>query len=94
MAALSGVERNGVPVDVFAFEKIRRALPSLKSQLIAAIDEQYGVYEGDSFSLQRFETYLNTRQIPWPKTPLGMDRTQGRYFQKSIQDVPKLAPTS
>jgi hypothetical protein len=92
MAALSGVERNGVPVDVFAFEKIRRALPSLKSQLIAAIDEQYGVYEGDSFSLQRFETYLNTKQIPWPKTPLGRIELKDDTFKNQSKMYPNLRP--
>lgn len=90
MAALSVVERNGVPVDVFAFDKIRSALPSLKSQLIAAIDEQYGVYEGDSFSLQRFEAYLNARQIPWPKTPSGRRELKDDTFKNQCKMHPNL----
>jgi hypothetical protein len=92
MAALAAVERNGVPVDMFAFQQIRSAFPSIKSQLIATIDEQFGVYAGDSFNLQRFEAYLNERQIPWPKTPSGRLELKEDTFKNQSKMYPELRP--
>ena len=92
MAALAAVERNGVPVDGFAFQQIRSALPRIKSHLIATIDEQFGVYAGDSFNLQRFEAYLNERQIPWPKTPSGRLELKEDPFKNQSKMYPELRP--
>jgi len=92
MAALAAVERNGIPLDTPALEKLRAAWPTLKPQLIARVDKDFGVYDGESFSLARFERYLAVRGIAWPRTPSGRLELREDTFRSLARRHPELNP--
>ena len=58
MAAAAAMEWNGVPIDTATLELLRKHWTDIQDDLIAAIDVNYGVYEGRTFKVERFEAYL------------------------------------
>ena len=70
MKAVARMERTGVPIDTGTLHKPLIAnWDSLKEDLIAAVDVDYGVYEGTTFKASRFAEFLSARGIAWPKYP-------------------------
>ena len=56
-----------------------------------AIDKDYGVYEGRTFKLERFERYLARNKIPWPRLPsVRLDLTDNT-FREMARAHPALA---
>ena len=44
---------------------------SIQDDLIADVDEDFGVYEGRTFKAELFTQYLNRNQISWPTLDSG-----------------------
>lgn len=59
MAAAAAMEWNGVPIDITILELLRNHWTDIQGDLIAAIDVDYGVYDGRTFKRDRFEILLN-----------------------------------
>jgi DNA polymerase-1 len=92
MAVAAHIERNGVPIDGTMLTTLREKWGDIQDALIAAIDKDYGVYEGRTFKLERFERYLARNQIPWPRLPSGgLDLTDDT-FREMARARPALAP--
>src|SRR6516165_8400862 len=53
MAAAARMEHTGTPIDTPALAKLRQHWTSIQDKLIAAIDVDYGVYEGRTFKTNR-----------------------------------------
>ncbi len=92
MAALAAVERNGIPLDAPALAAIREAWPTIRPQLIEAVDRQFGVFEGETFSMAKFEAYLAARRIPWPRTATGRLELADKTFKARAELHPELQP--
>ena len=71
MAAAAAMEWNGTPIDVPTLAALRTHWHDIQSTLIAAIDVDYGVYDGRTFKTDRFENFLTSRDIPWPRLESG-----------------------
>lgn len=71
MQAVSRIQRNGVPLDMPVLAKLLVQWNSIQEQLIADIDSDYGVYDGRTFKASRWEQYLATHNIPWPRLESG-----------------------
>ena len=71
MAAVSAIERNGIPIDVELFERLRDNWSRVKLALISEIDKNYGVYAHGRFKEQLLESYLAKNNISWPRLPSG-----------------------
>jgi len=71
MQAVSCIQMNGVPIDVEVLEKLRTHWVAIQDQLIADIDRDFGVYDGRSFKISRWEAYLVANDIPWPRLESG-----------------------
>jgi hypothetical protein len=71
MAAAAAMEFNGVPIDVDMLACLRQRWTGIQDELIAAIDADYGVYEGRTFKATRFETWLAKTGIPWARLEGG-----------------------
>ena len=69
--AVSCIQMIGVPLDIDIFEKLTPQWASIKDQLIAEIDLDYGVYVEGTFKIELFEAYLAANDIPWPRLPTG-----------------------
>lgn len=92
MAALAVVERNGIPLDAPALAAIREAWPTIRPQLIEAVDREFGVFEGETFSMAKFEAYLAGRRIAWPRTPSGRLELADKTFKARAELHPELQP--
>ena len=92
MAALAQVERNGIPIDMAALTALRDGWDKLKPQLISEVDGQYGIYDGERFSQERFSQYLAAQKIPWPRTPTGQLSLADDTFKDQAKLHPCLQP--
>jgi hypothetical protein len=92
MKAIAVMERTGVPIDVPVLERLRRHWDSLRHELIVAVDRDFGVYDGTTFKLERFERYLATAGILWPRTPSGRLATDEDTFRNGAKAHPQLEP--
>jgi len=92
MAALAQVERNGIPIDTAALNALRGGWDMLKPQLISEVDGQYGIYDGERFSQERFSRYLAAQKIAWPRTPSGQLSLADDTFKDQAKLYPCLQP--
>jgi hypothetical protein len=91
MAAAARIERNGVPVDTKMLARLREKWGDIQDALITAIDKDFGVYEGRTFKLERFERYLVRNNIPWPRLPSGRLDLTDDTFREIARARPALA---
>lgn len=66
MAAVAAMEWNGVPIDTDTLARLRAGWIGIQDQLITDIDSDYHVFEGRSFSVERFTNYLTRNDMSWP----------------------------
>jgi hypothetical protein len=91
MAAASAMEHNGVPVDVPLLDRLRSTWTGMQDELIAAIDADYGVFDGRTFKQDRFAAFLQRNGIPWPHRETGkLDLTDG-IFRQQAKAYPQIA---
>lgn len=92
MAAAARIEWNGVPTDTATLSRLRANWDGIKDRLIAAIDADYGVFEGRTFKLDRWKQWLTNNQIPWPLLDSGeLDMTDDT-FREMARAHPEVAP--
>jgi DNA polymerase-1 len=92
MPAAAAMEWNGVPIDVPTLELLREHWAGLHDDLIAAIDSDYGIYEGRTFKRDRWERYLATHNIPWLRLESGELDLQDGTFREMAKSYPVVAP--
>lgn len=93
MAALARIEHNGVPIDLTTLDRLRAGWTDIQEQLIADIDEEYGVYHGRTFKTERFADFLVRHGIPRPRLPSsGALDLSDDTFREMARAHPKIAP--
>lgn len=92
MKAVAMMESAGVPIDVGTLAMFRRQWEPIKAKLIAAIDRNFEVYDGTTFKLDRFESYLIQQDIPWPRTDSGRLALDDGTFRQQAKSYPQVAP--
>ncbi len=92
MAVAAHIEQNGVPVDTRTLARLRENWGWIQDRLIAAVDKDYGIYDGRTFKLERFERYLAASKIPWPRLPSGRLDLKDGTFEEMAKCHPALAP--
>lgn len=92
MAAAARIEFNGVPIDVAALAELQAGWDVIKHRLIEEVDRDYGVYNGTSFSIARFERWLTVHDIPWPRTARGQVCLDDDTFKEIAKSHPELEP--
>lgn len=90
--AAAHIEHNGVPLDTDTLAALQNNWHGIQYDLIAAVDADFGVYEGTSFKLKRFERYLATHGIAWPRLPSGGLDLQDDTFKDMGRMNPQLSP--
>ena len=58
MKAAALIEWNGVPIDTVTLALLRQYWSDIQDDLIAAVDKDYGVFDGRTFRLERWEHWL------------------------------------
>jgi len=92
MAAVARMENYGTPIDMQTLDRLRQNWCGIKDELIQAIDIDYGVYDGQTFKLARFESWLIKNNIPWPRLPTGTLATDSDTFRQMARAYPAVAP--
>jgi hypothetical protein len=91
-AAVAAMERVGVPIDTEMLVRLIERWSSIKLRLIASIDQDYGVYDGTTFKLDRFAAYLERHGIRWPRTATGLLSLADDTFRDMAKAYPRLYP--
>jgi hypothetical protein len=92
MAAAAAMEHNGVPIDVEALALLQQGWTGIQDQLIAAVDRDYGVYDGRRFKLERFARWLSAEDIPWPRLDSGQLDLSDGTFRQQARAYPQVSP--
>ncbi|MGD9922445.1 MAG: DNA polymerase [Pseudorhodoplanes sp.] len=84
MAAAAAMEHNGVPVDAATLAQLREHWTNIQDGLIAAVDADYGVFDGRTFKADRWAEWLARNNIPWPRLDTGrLDLSDDAFRQAS-----------
>jgi hypothetical protein len=86
------MEVRGIPVDVQALTRIRSRWNDIQLDLIKRIDIGFGVYEGRSFRVDRFNAYLARERIPWTRYADGKPILRRQIFREMARLHPQLEP--
>jgi len=92
MAAVARMEWNGVPMDLGMLEALRDNWGRLPTPLIQAVDQEFGVFDGQTFKADLFEAYLARNDIPWPRLESGRLALSDDVFRQQAKAHPELAP--
>ncbi|TWT79426.1 DNA polymerase I, thermostable [Planctomycetes bacterium CA13] len=92
MRAVSSMETAGVPIDMETLAMFRRHWLTIKRQLIASVDESFGVFDGETFRHDRFADYLIRNRIPWPNTDSGRLALDDGTFRQQAKAYPQVSP--
>lgn len=92
MAAAAIMEWAGVPIDTDTLALLREHWVDIQSDLINAIDADYGVFDERTFKADRWEQYLIAHGIPWPRLESGrLDLSDGT-FRQMAKAHPRISP--
>src|SRR5262249_3097738 len=92
MAAAAAMEFAGVPIDVPTLALLRENWQHIQADLIAAMDVDYGVFEGFSFRADRWAQYLVEHEIPWPRLASGRLDLGDDTFRQMAKAHPQVSP--
>jgi hypothetical protein len=92
MIASARMEWAGVPIDAETLNRLKAHWYDIQDQLIAAIDVDFGVYEGRAFRADRFAALLERLGIPWPRLESGALDLSDDAFREQARSHPRIAP--
>lgn len=92
MAAASAMEFIGTPIDVPTLGRLRDGWTEIQDRLIAAIDADYGVFDGRTFKAGRFAGWLARHNIPWPLLESGQLDLSDDTFRQMAKGYPAVSP--
>lgn len=92
MSAVAMMEYNGIPIDVEKLGVLREKWSSIKEELISRVDRDFGVYDGTTFKMAKFEEYLRANSIPWDYCEEGLPVTRDSYVKEQAKTYPQLKP--
>jgi hypothetical protein len=90
--AVAQIEANGVPIDIDTLAVLKAEWQGIQHSLIAAVDADFGVYDGTTFKQDRFEKLLIRNGIAWPRLATGALDLQDNTFKDMARMHPQLAP--
>ena len=91
MRTVAMMEHNGIPIDTETLACFRRRWADIKTELIAEVDRDYGVFDGTTFKQNRFADYLIRNDIPWPRTDSGRLSVDGDTFRQQAKAYPQVS---
>ncbi len=92
MAAAARMEWNGVPIDTATLKRLKGNWDDIQDHLIAAIDANYGIYDGRTFKADRFAGWLARAGVPWPHLESGRLDLSDDAFRNTAKVYPQVAP--
>jgi DNA polymerase-1 len=92
MKAAAAIEWNGTPIDTVTLDRLRCHWIAIQDALIARIDRDYGVFDGRSFRLERWQRWLANHGIPWPTLDTGRLDLSDDTFRQMARAYPAVSP--
>ncbi len=92
MSCCAHMEYQGIPIDVMKLEDLKLCWDVIKENLIWEINQDYDIYEGLTFKIDRFREYLKRNNIPWAETSTGLPKTDKKYMEEQVKSFPQLRP--
>ena len=92
MTAVAAMEYNGVPIDVPLLTLLQANWSKIQLKLVEEVDRSYGVYEGKTFKVKKFEAYLAKNSIAWPRLESGKLNLKRETFSDRSKTEPRIAP--
>ena len=92
MKACARIEDAGIPIDTALLAAFQSNWDRIKAGLIAEVDRDFGVYEGQTFKTDRFERYLAQSGIPWSYLPSGAPALDDDTFKYMADIYRQLSP--
>jgi hypothetical protein len=92
MKAAAAMEYAGVPIDIATLTLLCDHWTDLQDDLIREIDADYGAFDGHTFKADRWERYLVTHSIPWPRLESGRLDLSDDTFRQMAKVYPKVSP--
>ncbi|MGO9117259.1 MAG: DNA polymerase, partial [Desulfomonilaceae bacterium] len=92
VAAAAAIEHAGIPMDVKALHELKIHWSEIQESLIGRIDQSFGVFEKTTFKHKKFEKYLCTKSIHWPRLDSGRLDLSNETFKEMSRSYPELAP--
>jgi hypothetical protein len=92
MKAAAAMEWNGVPIDTETLALLRARWTDIQDQLIAAIDADYGVFEGRTFHADRWVCWCAANNIPLPFHETGRPDLSDAAFRQLAKAYPAVSP--
>jgi hypothetical protein len=90
MSAIAYMEHIGIPIDVTKLNQLKNNWDWIKTELIAEVDRDYDVFEGNVFKTHKFDDYLKRNNISWECTPKGNLKLDNTYFSNQAKAYPEL----
>ncbi len=91
MSAVARMESTGIPIDVETLAAFRERWDSIKDSLIAEVDCDYGVFDGQTFKQDQFAGWLVQNKIPWPRTEHGRLALDQNTFRQQARKYPAVS---
>lgn len=88
MESVAMMEFNGIPIDRETLSGLKTNWDAIKLKLIEETDLEYGVYEGVSFKISKFQKYLEMAGIPWPVT----EKNNLKLDENTFKEMAKISP--
>ena len=92
MKAVAHMEIIGVPIDVPSLSTLKSNWSDMQDSLILKIDGGYQVYDGNVFKIDRWEHFVLSRGIPWPRLESGELSTSDETFKEMAKIYPEVRP--
>ncbi|HKP05447.1 MAG TPA: DNA polymerase [Chthoniobacterales bacterium] len=86
------MEHHGIPVDADLVGQLRENWAEIRGLLISSVDRDYGVFDRGSFRTRRWEEWLRTRGIEWPRLASGAMALDFDTFRDVARSYPEVAP--
>jgi hypothetical protein len=88
MAAAARMEWTGVPVDAESLHRLRENWCWIRTEVVAAVNADYGVFDGTQFVAARWEDYLARHGIVWPRLESGALALDDETFREIARRHP------
>ena len=82
---------NGIPIDTETYNLLDSRWDGIQEGLISRMDAPYGLYDGQTFKMQRFEQWLRDHERPWPTLPGGQLELTDKVFREMAKIYPDVA---
>ena len=92
MVAFAQIEATGIPIDVRRLRSVQARWTDIEYALVTELDRNFQVFEGLTFKIDRFDHYLATHGIPWPRLDSGQLDLKDDTFKARCKAYPHLDP--